>query len=210
MSAYGYERTFTHRVIYVRFPPESGPFSSLAFMSANDPKRTLDAHEHWPESPWRPQHPDWSVGWVLDRQIGLTRGGTRPTVHDGNCGANALRAAIVGNRGGAIRGISAKLGAAISGVAPNGQIRRHKEAIIPIESGLGWRLVWVDSKTPGRVPAFGSRAEGPPTWKMSGSCDQRVAGTRPFRETDADYEHPSRHEDKRHRFGRRLHGGRGH
>ncbi len=46
--------------------------------------------------------PLWSVGWVFDRQIGLIRGGTRPTapVHDGNCGANALRAPIVGNWGG--------------------------------------------------------------------------------------------------------------
>ncbi len=43
--------------------------------------------------------PDWSVGWVFDRQIGLIRGGTRPTapVYDGKCGANALRATIVGN-----------------------------------------------------------------------------------------------------------------
>ena len=39
-------------------------------------------------------------------------------------------------------------------MAPNGRKRRHKEAIIPIESGLGWHLVWVDSITPGRVPAF--------------------------------------------------------
>ncbi len=36
---------------------------------------------------------------VFDRQIGLIRGGTRPTapVHDGKCGANALCATIVGN-----------------------------------------------------------------------------------------------------------------
>ncbi len=33
--------------------------------------------------------------------------------------------------------LTAKLGAGISGVAPNGHKRRHKEAIIPIESGLG-------------------------------------------------------------------------
>jgi parvulin-like peptidyl-prolyl isomerase len=39
-------------------------------------------------------------------------------------------------------------------VAPNGYKRRQKEAKIPIESGLGWHLVWVDSITPGRVPAF--------------------------------------------------------
>jgi len=47
----------------------------------------------------RRQHPDWSIGWVLDRQIGLTRGGARPIapVHDGNCCANALGATIVGN-----------------------------------------------------------------------------------------------------------------
>ena len=47
----------------------------------------------------RPQHPDWSVGRVFDRQIGLIRGGTRPTapVHDGKCGANALHATIIGN-----------------------------------------------------------------------------------------------------------------
>ena len=46
----------------------------------------------------RPQHPDRSVGWGFDRQIGLTRGRTRPTapVDDGKCGANALRDAIVG------------------------------------------------------------------------------------------------------------------
>ncbi len=39
------------------------------------------------------------MGWVFDRQIGLIRGGTRPPapVHDGKCGANALRATIVGN-----------------------------------------------------------------------------------------------------------------
>ncbi len=36
----------------------------------------------------------------------------------------------------------------------NDHKRRHKEAIIPIESGLGWHLVWVDSITPGRVSAF--------------------------------------------------------
>ncbi len=41
MSAYGYKRTFGLAVIHVRFTPESGPFSSLAFMSANDPERTL-------------------------------------------------------------------------------------------------------------------------------------------------------------------------
>ncbi len=41
MSAYGYERTFDCVVIYVRFAPESGPFSAPAFMSASDPKRTF-------------------------------------------------------------------------------------------------------------------------------------------------------------------------
>ncbi len=51
--------------------------------------------------PMSASDPDWSVGWVFDRQIGRIRGGTRPTapVHDGNCGANALRATIVDNRG---------------------------------------------------------------------------------------------------------------
>ncbi len=44
MSAYGYERTFSNTLNYVRFTPESGPFSALAFMSANDPKRTFDRH----------------------------------------------------------------------------------------------------------------------------------------------------------------------
>ena len=38
-------------------------------------------------------------------------------------------------------------------VAPNGHKRRHKDSIIPIESGLVWHLMWVDSITPGRVPA---------------------------------------------------------
>ena len=50
--------------------------------------------------------------------------------------------------------LTAKLGAGISGVAPNGHKRRHKEVKIPIESGLGRHLVWVDSITPGRVLAF--------------------------------------------------------
>ena len=40
-----------------------------------------------------------AVGRVFHRQSGLIRGGTRPTapVHDGNSGANALRATVVGN-----------------------------------------------------------------------------------------------------------------
>ncbi len=45
----------------------------------------------------RPQRTDWSVGRVFDRRpVGS---GTRPTVpvHDGKCGANTLRATIVGN-----------------------------------------------------------------------------------------------------------------
>ncbi len=47
--------------------------------------------------------------------------------------------------GGAIWGISAKLGAGISGVAPNGHKRRHKEAKIPTESGLmGFQSQWLD------------------------------------------------------------------
>ena len=47
----------------------------------------------------RPRHPDRSVGWVFDRQIGLIMGGTRPTApaHDGRWEANALSATIVGN-----------------------------------------------------------------------------------------------------------------
>lgn len=47
-----------------------------------------------------PQHPDCSVGWVFDREIGLIRGGTdsTPPIHDGNCGTDALHATIVGNR----------------------------------------------------------------------------------------------------------------
>ncbi len=36
--------------------------------------------------------------------------------------------------------LTVKLGAGISGVAPNGHNRRHKEPIIPIESGLGWHV----------------------------------------------------------------------
>ncbi len=39
-------------------------------------------------------------------------------------------------------------------MAPNGHKRPYKEAIIPIESDLGWHLVWVDSITPGPVPPF--------------------------------------------------------
>ncbi len=109
----------------------------------------------------RPRHPDWSVGWVFDRQIDLIRGGTRPTapVHDGNCGANALRAPIVGNWG-EPSGESRLTRRRNFGrrtkwpLAPPRHWRRHKESIIPIESGLGWHLVWVDSITPGRVPAF--------------------------------------------------------
>ncbi len=47
-----------------------------------------------------PRHRVWSVGWIFDRRIGLIRRGTRPIspVHDGTCGANALRVTIVGNR----------------------------------------------------------------------------------------------------------------
>ncbi|MCZ6745043.1 MAG: hypothetical protein O7D31_10270, partial [Alphaproteobacteria bacterium] len=39
MSAYGYKRTFTHTVIYVRFHPESRHLGWGRCMSANDPKR---------------------------------------------------------------------------------------------------------------------------------------------------------------------------
>ena len=39
------------------------------------------------------------MDWVFDRQIGLIKGGTRPTApaHDGKRAVNALRATIVGN-----------------------------------------------------------------------------------------------------------------
>ena len=49
----------------------------------------------------RPQHPDWSLGWGFDREIGLVRGVIRLTApgHDGRGSANALRATIVGNWG---------------------------------------------------------------------------------------------------------------
>ncbi len=42
MSAYGYKRTFTHTVIYVRFTPESRHRDGCRFTSANDPKRKFD------------------------------------------------------------------------------------------------------------------------------------------------------------------------
>ncbi len=41
MSAYGYKRTFSHTVIYVRFAPESRHNLRLRQMSAFDPKRTI-------------------------------------------------------------------------------------------------------------------------------------------------------------------------
>ncbi len=41
MSVPGYERTFSHLIIYVRFPPESGRFSGLTIMSGFDPKQTF-------------------------------------------------------------------------------------------------------------------------------------------------------------------------
>ena len=41
MSAYGYERTFSNTLNYVRFTPESGLISGLALKSACDPKQTL-------------------------------------------------------------------------------------------------------------------------------------------------------------------------
>ncbi len=40
-SGYGYKRTFTHTLIYVRFTPESGHNQAISRMSANDPKRTF-------------------------------------------------------------------------------------------------------------------------------------------------------------------------
>ena len=45
----------------------------------------------------------------------------------------------------------------------------------PIESGLGWHLVWVDSMTPGRVPAF---EEIEPAVKSGWIDDQRAESRR--------------------------------
>ena len=45
----------------------------------------------------------------------------------------------------------------------------------PIESGLGWHLVWVDSMTPGRVPAF---EESEPAVKSGWIDDQRAESRR--------------------------------
>ncbi len=42
-SAYGYKRTFTHTVIYVRFTPESRHRDGCRFTSACDPKQTFIA-----------------------------------------------------------------------------------------------------------------------------------------------------------------------
>ncbi len=42
MSAFGYERTFSHPLNYVRFSPESGHSEGSREMSAFDPKRTLE------------------------------------------------------------------------------------------------------------------------------------------------------------------------
>ena len=39
--AFSQKRTFGWAAIYVRFTPESGPFSALAFMSAFDPMWTF-------------------------------------------------------------------------------------------------------------------------------------------------------------------------
>ncbi len=42
MSAYGYKRTFTHTLNYVRFTPESRHNPKVRSMSAFDPKRTSE------------------------------------------------------------------------------------------------------------------------------------------------------------------------
>jgi hypothetical protein len=73
-------------------------FGRLAgYEGVNDAQRL--SHDPVMRAGLRPQHPDWSMSWVFNRQIGLIRGGTRPTapVHDANCPANALRATIFGN-----------------------------------------------------------------------------------------------------------------
>ncbi len=41
MSVFGYKRTFTHTVIYVRFTPESRHRDGCRFTSARDPTRTF-------------------------------------------------------------------------------------------------------------------------------------------------------------------------
>lgn len=46
----------------------------------------------------------------------------------------------------------------------------------PIESGLGWHLIWVDSLTPGRVPAF-AEVE-PSSMKSEWMADQRAEAKR--------------------------------
>ncbi len=43
MSAYGYKRTFSHTVIYVRFTPESGHRDGCRFTSALHPKADIGA-----------------------------------------------------------------------------------------------------------------------------------------------------------------------
>jgi peptidyl-prolyl cis-trans isomerase C len=46
----------------------------------------------------------------------------------------------------------------------------------PVESGLGWHLVWIDAITPGRVPAFGE--VDPAHIKSEWSADQRADSKR--------------------------------
>jgi peptidyl-prolyl cis-trans isomerase C len=45
----------------------------------------------------------------------------------------------------------------------------------PIESGFGWHLIWIDSMTPGRVPAF---EELEPMLKSEWVTEQRVESKR--------------------------------
>jgi hypothetical protein len=50
----------------------------------------------------------------------------------------------------------------------------------PIQSGYGWHLVWIDSKTPGRVPEF---EEIEPSIKSEWESDRRAEAKRKMFET---------------------------
>jgi len=54
------ERTFCQTLIYVRFTPESGPFSAMAFMSAFDPRWTFNLIE------LRPRDDDYWLSFNLN------------------------------------------------------------------------------------------------------------------------------------------------
>ncbi len=51
----------------------------------------------------------------------------------------------------------------------------------PIESGLGWHLVWIDAMTPGRVPAYSEI--DPAQIRSEFSSDQRIDSKRQLFET---------------------------